>query len=106
MQFNMEKTELIYFHSKRFFNLENKAYSVKIGDSIIQSKDLVKWLGIWLDLKLTFKQHVEKKTTQALKILNQIERLSNIERGLFFQAMRQLYITCISSVADYDVPVW
>ena len=59
-----------------------------------------------MDLKLTFKQHVEKKTTQVLKLLNQIERLSNTERGLSFQAMRQLYIACISSVADYGVPVW
>ena len=49
---------------------------------------------------------MEKKITQTLKILNQIERLSNTERGLFFQAMRQLYITYISSVADYDVLVW
>src|SRR5204863_1854917 len=106
MQFNMEKTKLIHFHFKRFFDLENETYSVKIGESIIQPKSLVKWLGIWLDSKLTFKQHVEKKTTQVLKLLNQIERLSNIERGLSFQAMRQLYIACISSVADYDVPVW
>src|SRR5204862_6284964 len=106
MQFDMKKTELIHFHSKRSFDLKNEIYSVKIRDSIIQSKDLVKWLGIWLDSKLTFKQHVEKKTTQALKILNQIERLSNIERGLSFQAMRQLYIACISLVVDYGVSVW
>ena len=105
MQFDMEKTELIHFHSKRSLDLENEIYSIKIKKLIIQPKGLVKWLGIWLDSKLTFKQHVEKKTTQALKILNQIERLSNIERGLSFQAMRQLYITYISSVADYGVPV-
>ena len=51
----MKKTELIHFHFKRSCDLKNKAYSVKIGDSIIQPKGLVKWLGIWLDLKLTFK---------------------------------------------------
>ena len=106
MQFDMEKIELIYFHFKRSLDLENEAYSIKIKELIIQSKNLVKWLGIWLDLKLTFKQHVEKKTTQALKILNQIERLSNTERGLSFQVIRQLYIACISSVADYGVPIW
>ena len=59
----MKKIELIHFHFKRSFNLENEAYLVKIKDVIIQPKDLIKWLGIWLDLKLTFKQHVEKKTT-------------------------------------------
>jgi len=42
----------------------------------------------------------------AKRILAQIERLSNTERGLSFQAMRQLYIACISSIADYGVPVW
>ena len=84
MQFDMEKTKLIHFHFKRSFNLENEAYLIKIKDLIIQPKGLVKWLGIWLDSKLIFKQHVEKKTTQALKILNQIKRLSNTKRGLSF----------------------
>ena len=46
MQFDMEKIELIHFHFKRFFDLENEAYSIKIGDSIIQPKSLVKWLEI------------------------------------------------------------
>src|SRR5436190_19305668 len=58
MQFDMKKTELIHFHSKRSFDLKNEVYSIKIGDSIIQPKDLVKWLEIWLDSKLIFKQHV------------------------------------------------
>ena len=80
----MKKIELIYFYFKKAFNLENESYSVKIGESIIQPKSLVKWLGIWLDSKLTFKQYVEKKTTQVLKLLNQIERLLNIKRNLFF----------------------
>src|SRR5436190_17127071 len=44
MQFDMEKTELIHFHSKRSFDLENEAYSVKIEESIVQLKSLVKWL--------------------------------------------------------------
>ena len=42
----MKKTKLIHFHFKRFFNLKNEAYLVKIGDAIIQPKDLIKWLGI------------------------------------------------------------
>ena len=49
---------------------------------------------------------MKKKITQTLKILNQIERLSNTERGLSFQVIRQLYIACISSIANYDVPIW
>src|SRR5213078_2895209 len=39
-------------------------------------------------------------------MLMKIERLSNTERELSFQAMRQLYIACISSVTDYEVSIW
>ncbi len=72
----------------------------------MEAKPTVKWLGIWLDSKLNFKEHVEKKVAQATRIFHQIKRLSNTERGLSFQAIRQLYIACITSIADYRVPIW
>ena len=102
----MEKIELIHFHSKRSLDLENELYSVKVEDTIFQPKEVVRYLGVWLDSKLSFKTHVEKKIASAKKLLMQIKRLSNTEKGLTFQAMRQLYMACISSVADYGVPVW
>src|SRR5204863_1124355 len=106
MQFDVDKTKLIHFHSKRFLDLKNELYSVKVGETVFQPKELVKYLDIWLDFKLSFKAHVEKKIASAQKVFMQIERLSNTERELSFQAMRQLYTACISSVADYEVPIW
>ena len=100
----MEKTELIHFHSKRIDNYQD--YIIQIGNIQIKSKSLVKWLDIWLDSKLNFKEHVEKKIASVTQILHQASRLSNTERGLSFQAMRQLYIACIMSVADYGVSIW
>ncbi len=105
MQFDTDKIDLIHFHSKRSLDLENERYSVKIEETIFQSKESVKYLDIWLDSKLSFKTHVEKKIALAKKIFRQIERLSNTERELSFQAMRQLYTACLSSVADYEVSV-
>src|SRR6266487_4912943 len=49
---------------------------------------------------------MEKRVAQATRIFHQIKRLSNTERGLSFQAIRQLYIACITSIADYGVPIW
>jgi hypothetical protein len=106
MQFDVNKTELIHFHSKRSFDLEDDKYAVRIGETIFRPKKLVKYLEIWLDFKLIFKAHVEKKIALAKKTFMQIERLSNTEKDLSFQAMRQLYMACISSVADYGVSVW
>src|SRR6266496_5278727 len=104
IQFDPEKTELIHFHWKR--NIGEKVNICFLENYLVEAKPIVKWLGIWLDLKLNFKEHVEKKVTQAIRIFHQIKRLFNIERGLSFQAIRQLYIACITSIADYGVPIW
>ncbi len=82
IQFDPEKTELIHFHSKR-----NIGENVNICFSeiyLVEVKPTVKWLGIWLDSKLNFKEYVGKKVAQATRIFHQIKRLFNIERGLLF----------------------
>src|SRR5436189_922753 len=104
IQFDMEKNELIYFHSKRINNYQD--YIIQIGNIQIKPKNLVRWLNIWLDSKLNFKEHVEKKIADAICIFHQISRLLNTERDLSFQTMRQLYIAYIVSIADFGVPIW
>ena len=64
----MEKTELIHFHSKRIDNYQD--YIVRIGNIQIEPKSLVRWLGIWLDPKLNFKEHVEKKIADATRVFH------------------------------------
>src|SRR6266536_875396 len=57
--FNLEKIELIYFHFKRNINENEIIYFLE--NYLVEAKPTVKWLGIWLDSKLNFKEHVEKK---------------------------------------------
>src|SRR5215472_451122 len=104
--FDHDKTELIHFFPSRSIDLGDPRFMVKLGEKEIKAQESLKWLGIYLDSRLTFKEHVTMKTTEATRVFHQIERLSNTERGLSFQAMRQLYIACICSVADYGVPIW
>ena len=81
IQFDMEKIELIHFHSKR---IDNQNYPISIRNNQIKPKNLIRWLGIWLDSKLSFKEHVEIKIAAATRIFHQIARLSNTKRNLFF----------------------
>jgi len=55
---------------------------------------------------LNFKKHVEQCIAKAKRAFHSIERLTNTEKGLSFQAMRQLYIACITTIADYGTPLW
>ena len=98
----MKKTKLIHFnHANRSLN-----ESVKIKEFTIKLKEVVKWLGIWFNRKLSFKIHVENRIASTSKIFYAISKLANIEKDLSFQGMRKLYIACITSIADYEVPIW
>ena len=96
ISFNISKIELIYFYSKRTTIEEG----LKLGDVEISPKPLVRWLGVFLDSKLTFKQHVEIKISKAKTAFYLIRRLGNTQRGLSLQALRQLYIACVTTIVS------
>ena len=73
ISFDISKTELIHFHSKRTTIEEG----LKLGDVEISPKPLVRWLGVFLDSKLTFKQHVETQISKAKAAFYLIRRLGN-----------------------------
>ena len=103
VQFDDSKSELIHFCKSR---KEPTAEITLPNNTVIKPASQVKWLGIWLDRKLTFKAHVQKKVTAATRVLHLIHRLMNSEWGLSAQAEKQLYLTCITSVSDYGAEIW
>src|SRR6266511_598181 len=66
IQFDLEKTELIHFYSKR--NIGENVNICFSENYLVEAKFIVKWLGIWLDSKLNFKEYVGKKVAQANRI--------------------------------------
>jgi hypothetical protein len=74
ISFNISKIELIHFYSKRTIIEEG----LKLGDIEIPPKPLFRWLGVFLDSKLTFKQYVEIKISKAKTAFYLIRILGNI----------------------------
>jgi transcriptional regulator of nitric oxide reductase len=106
IQFDIDKTEYMHFHRGR--TPIEIGITINTGSSIIEVRpqEQVKWLGMWLDRKLTFKKHVEMRCAAATRAFYSIKRLSNTSKGLSFQAIRQLYIACVKAVGAYGVPYW
>lgn len=103
IQFDLVKTELIHFTTAK----EAKTTSMKLPNGeIIEPKEVVRWLGVWFDAGLTFKQHVATRVSQARSAFLRMTRLANCERGLSPMAFRQLYLACVTSVADFGSPIW
>jgi hypothetical protein len=72
----------------------------------LKSQKSVKWLRVYIDRKLNFKEHMNKKVANATKALHSISRLQNTEWGLSSMTIRQLYITCTTAISDYDSEIW
>jgi hypothetical protein len=49
---------------------------------------------------------VAQKTSKARANLHRILRIVNISRGLSPSAVRQLYLACVISIADYGSIIW
>ena len=76
VQFDDSKSELIHFSRARKM-LDNSI--ILLNNTEIKPVKEVKWLGIWLDRKLSFKTHVQKKVQAATRTLHLIHRLLNTE---------------------------
>jgi hypothetical protein len=88
IQFDADKSEYIHFHKDKdsidirvtltFITCEgSKTVDIRLQEQF-------KWLGMWLNRKLTFKKHTEMKCAAATRAFYSIYRLSNISKGLFF----------------------
>ena len=103
IEFDLEKTELMHFTTGK----EAKTANLRLPNGkIINPKEIVKWLGITFDPGLTFKKHVATRTSQARSAFQRMTRLANTAKGLSPFAVRQLYLACVTSVADYGSPIW
>ena len=74
IQFDPGKTELIHFHTHR----KSEKEGVVISGRQIKLKNLVRWLSVWLDPKLSFKQHTEKKINSTTAAFFGFQRLGTL----------------------------
>src|SRR5690606_6017586 len=99
------KSEMIHFYRQRNFTATN--HQIRLPNrTMVVPKACLRWLGVWLDSKLSFKEHVKTKVAAAQQSLALIRQLANTEKGLSAAGIRQLYQTCVVSVVDYGSEVW
>ena len=76
-----------------------------VGEQNIVSRSLIRYLGVILDARLNFKEHIKiasRKATLVNRALSKI--MPNI--GGLRQIKRRLLATVVSSVLMYATPVW
>ncbi len=103
VQFNDLKSELIHFES---YKTTLNQMIILLNNMIIKSKTCVQWLEVWLNQKLNFKVYVQTKIATVTRMLHSLFKLMNNEWELNVKSEKQLYLTCITSISDYDIEIW
>jgi hypothetical protein len=102
MEFAPEKSELLHFSSARapcelFLHLETV---------IIQPITNVRFLGIWLNNKLSWKNHLAKVKEKMATQMLAFSKLAAFAWGTSVSSARQVYAVVIRSVLAYAAPSW
>ena len=94
-------------HVIAFFNTDTHPLPPIFLDEIEipQSRSLT-LLGVILDAKLNFNEHIKATVVNGEKALNGIRCLSASTRGINLPLTRQLVIACVLSRLDYASTVW
>lgn len=101
--FDPEKTELM--HSTRRTRAETTPTVFHNDTEITPAEDL-RWLGVWLDRKLSFKTHVSKWAIKARSVTNLLRGFCSTVKGPPAHAVRRAVIACVEPVLLYGSEAW
>lgn len=80
---------------------------ITIGSEPIPwKKESVRWLGLWFDQKLTWADHISKKTAEGYQRLTKLFPLLNKKSSLRKKAALLIFKTILLPVITYGCPVW
>ncbi|KAJ3914889.1 hypothetical protein F5877DRAFT_49637, partial [Lentinula edodes] len=103
-----EKLELAHHSWRRDGGYAPPVFVANIDGTVIKvsAKDAIRILGVYIDRKLNFVQHVRTLTDRAMEVVSASRMLGNTVRGLSQKHLRTLYRTCVLPVMTYASPVW
>ena len=80
--------------------------TITIGDTLLPVEESTKFLGLWWDSHLSFKQHISVLKTQCKEALNLIRVVAQLKWGGDRDTLLMLYRTIVRSKLDYGCIVY
>ncbi|XP_046145656.1 uncharacterized protein LOC123988941 [Osmia bicornis bicornis] len=99
---NPSKTELVLFTRRRRFYFK----APHLFGTQLQLTDEVKYLGVILDKKLTWKNHVNRQTQKAISTYWACRRMFGPTWGLKPRVVRWIYQAILEPITTYASIVW
>jgi hypothetical protein len=104
MRFNEQKSKVMIITKKRPRN--RREIKIFLNNKILQQTDMMNYLGITIDRRLNFNQHINKITGKSIKIVHALSRSAKINWVLWHDILRIIYTGAILPILSYGAPVW
>jgi Reverse transcriptase (RNA-dependent DNA polymerase) len=99
MNLNLEKCEVVTFSTKRQINIK----SYNIDGQLLQQKTGYKYLGVWLDRRMDWEEHISRITSKCIRNINFVMR--NL-KGSSKDTKNHAYKTLLRPLLEYGSAVW
>ncbi len=96
-RFSKEKTQTVFFTTKRI----QEEFKLMMYGKELERVASIKFLGVILDARLTFAEHIKKMEDKCKKVINVMRCLTEREWGASFSSLKSIYVALIRSVLDY-----
>ncbi|KID96614.1 reverse transcriptase, partial [Metarhizium majus ARSEF 297] len=100
--FDPDKTEVMHFSRKQ----NRSSPPVSHQGREVKAQKSMRWLGVWLDRKLTFNTHIEKWSLKANKVISQLRFVNNTVRGTSAIAARRAVYAVALPTLLYGLHTW
>lgn len=81
-------------------------YAIRLGDGIIPAISPIKYLGVFIDYKRTYRQHVEGLTCKSASLYSRLKGLMSAEWGLSQATARVIYKSVFLPKITYAAEIW
>ncbi|KAF8689558.1 reverse transcriptase, partial [Rhizoctonia solani] len=107
LEFELPKSDLIHFICLPCTPHSNPSltYSHLGTDTVISPKDVVRWLGFFLDRRLNFKEHIQTMAVKAKATLAGLRMLANSQNGLSICHACILFKASVTPILTYRLPL-
>jgi len=85
---------------------EREDLEVYLNNNPLRQVKTIKYLGIIIDSKLTFREHITQATEKYKKIIFALSRSAKLNGGIGYKALKTLYTKGIQPLLLYGAPVW
>jgi hypothetical protein len=104
VRFNDQKSKVMLMtRRKRKDRMDLEVY---LNNKHIRQVKTMKYLGIIIDNKLTFREHITNVTEKCRKIIFALSKSAKLNWGLRHKALKTLYMGGIQPLLLYGAPVW